>query len=138
RSTATQPGPITASHRYAQGGVYTVTVSVTDKDGASGSGSFHATVNTPPTIASNGGPYAADEGTIVSFTATASDADGDALTYDWNFGDGSPHASTAAATHKYEDNGTHTVTLLVTDARGASSSSTTTATIANVAPVVGP
>jgi PKD domain/Glucose / Sorbosone dehydrogenase len=49
----------------------------------------------------------------------SSDPDGEALTYDWNFGDGTPHATTANATHTYAAAGTYLATLKVTDSRGA-------------------
>ncbi len=56
----------------------------------------------------------------VSFDGSESaDPDGDAITYDWNFGDGSAHANTAKPTHVFSA-GTYLVTLKVTDARGAS------------------
>ena len=44
------------------------------------------------------------------------DADGDALTYAWTFGDGAT-ATGADITHTYADAGTFTVRLIVTDTR---------------------
>ena len=45
----------------------------------------------------------------------AFDPDGDDLTYQWNWGDGSPTSTGLAATHKYTTAGTRTVTLTVND-----------------------
>ena len=57
----------------------------------------------------------------VAFDGSGSaDPDGDAITYDWNFGDGSAHASTAKPTHVFSAAGTYLVTLKVTDSKGAS------------------
>src|SRR4029077_19874754 len=105
----------------------------------SGSGSCHdalAGTNQPPT-AVPGGPYSGTEGVAVSFNGSgSSDPDGDALGYAWNFGDGSTGVGVSPS-HTYVGSGSYTVTLTVTDARGASSTPvTTSATIANAAPVV--
>jgi len=104
-----------------------------------GSGTCHdapSTINHPPT-AVVGGPYTGIEGSAVAFDGSgSSDPDGDALTYAWTFGDGTT-GSGVKPTHTYADNGAYTVTLTVTDARGAASAAaTTTATIANAAPMV--
>ena len=105
----------------------------------SGGGSCHDAItatNQPPTAVA-GGPYSSTEGVAVSFNGSgSSDPDGDALAYAWNFGDGSTGVGVSPS-HTYIGSGTFTVTLTVTDARGASSApATTTATIANAAPVV--
>jgi hypothetical protein len=92
--------------------------------------------NHPP-AASSGGPYSAQEGTAITFDGRgSSDLDGNTITFDWNFGDGSAHGSGATPSHAYADNGNYPVTLTVSDDNGGSSSATTTATITNVAPVV--
>jgi PKD repeat protein len=89
----------------------------------------------PPT-ASAGGPYTGAEGTAVAFDGSGSAAaDGGALTYAWDFGDGAT-STKASPAHVYADNGTYTVTLAVTDAGGSTASATTIAEIANVAPSI--
>ncbi len=93
--------------------------------------------NTPP-VADAGGPYAADEGSEIAFDGRgSSDPDDDALTYAWNFGDGTDVDSGATPTHTYADNGEYEVCLTVTDSAGASDTQCTTAVIFNVAPTVG-
>src|SRR5205823_2482168 len=129
-------GTTSGSHAYTAPGSFTVRVTVTDKDGGSASNTTVVTVANGAPTAVVGGPYTGNEGSAVSFDGSAStDPDADVLTYDWNFGDGSTHGSGVRPTHTYTDNGTYTVTLIVSDSRGASSTaSSTTATIANIAP----
>ncbi len=87
--------------------------------------------NQPPTANANG-QYAGDVGDSILFTSQGSiDPDGTIVGFQWTFGDGAS-ASTADATHTYSAPGTYTVTLIVTDDDGASSTDGTTATIRTV------
>ena len=66
-------------------------------------------------VAVAGGPYATNIGEVIQFDGSGSfDPEGGALSYVWDFGDGStdtgPHP-----THTYVDPGDYTVTLTVTD-----------------------
>ncbi len=92
--------------------------------------------NTKPPVGVTNGPFTSNEGSSVSFSAAgSSDADGDALTYAWSFGDGAI-ASGSAATHTYAQDGSYNVQLVVTDVLGLADTVQTTATVANVAPTV--
>ncbi|WP_328500894.1 PQQ-dependent sugar dehydrogenase [Streptomyces sp. NBC_00457] len=68
-------------------------------------------------------------------SAGTSDADGDALTYSWDFGDGAKSTS-ANPTHKYTKNGTYTATLTAKDASGRSGSASVQIVVGNTAPKV--
>lgn len=57
-----------------------------------------------------------------SFSDSSTDADGQIAAYRWSFGDGSPDATTRDAEHTYAASGTYSVSLAVTDDRGATDS----------------
>ncbi len=76
------------------------------------------------------------EGSPVAFDGAATDADGDPVTFAWEFGDGTAAAG-PAATHRYADGpGEHTAILTVTDGDGATDRLTTAVRVENVAPVL--
>lgn len=123
----------------ADPGAHTVIGRVTDQDGDFSEYRMvvTATANSAPTAVIVGGPFAGSEGSAVAFDGSgSSDADGDAITYLWSFGDGTTAGGRSAVerSHTYVNNGTYTVTLTVTDGGGLTSAASTTATIANVAP----
>jgi hypothetical protein len=111
-----------------------------------GNSTFHGPIepqaegaNTLP-VAHAGWSYIGKEGSSFALNGTASaDADGNSLTYDWNFGDGTTLANGGASpSHTYNENGAYQVCLTVTDPNDASATDCTTATIANIAPSVTP
>ena len=128
-STDTGSNP---THTYLTSGSFTVTLTVTDNDGASSTCTTTANItdepNEPPICDANG-PYTGTVGQPVSFDGSgSSDPDGTIDSYVWDFGDGSTDTG-SNPTHTYLTSGTFTVTLTVTDNDGGSSSCTTTAEI---------
>ncbi len=117
---------------YTAPGTYTVTLTATDQYGATGTTTVPVTVSTP----SNNQPPApviqppVCSGMVCNFSAvgTSDPNTGDALTYSWTFGDGSPNGSGVATSHTFPGTGNYTVTLTVTDGWGASSSTTRSVT----------
>ena len=60
----------------------------------------------------------------ITFTVSASDSDGDPLSYKINFGDGTSSSSGSTVTHAYNTKGTYNVTATVSDNHGHSVSKT--------------
>jgi PKD repeat protein len=110
---------VSPMHTYAAAGNYTVTLTVSDGNLSSNTVATMAEIAVPlanraPT-ADPGGPYSASTGEAISFDGSASrDPDGDALSYSWNFGDGSTGTG-ATPTHSYASSGAYEVTLIVSD-----------------------
>jgi aqualysin 1 len=113
---ATERNP---SHTYAAGGSYTVTLTVTDDAGETGTATrtlnlSDGSTNSPPTA-----DFSASCGeNFCQFTDLSTDADGTVVAWNWDYGDG--FGSTLRNPfHIYDAPGTYTVTLVVTDNDGA-------------------
>ena len=89
---------------------------------------------TQPPVANAGGPYTGTVGTAVTFNGSgSSDPQGQALTYAWDFGDGSKGTG-VSPTHTYAQvagvsSMIYTVSVIVTDTSGLNSQASTKATI---------
>lgn len=68
-------------------------------------------------------------------SAGTADQDGDALTYSWDFGDGTASAS-ANPSHTYKKNGTYTATVTAKDATGRTGGASVQVVVGNTAPKV--
>ena len=115
--------------RTARGEVWKCVVTPNDgtTDGASDEDSV-TVANTPP-VADVGGTYSGEPGEEIAFDGSGSfDADGDALTYSWTFGD-SGVGSGVSPTHTYTTDGVYTVSLVVNDGGTNSDPSTKPANI---------
>ncbi|HEY3438700.1 MAG TPA: PKD domain-containing protein [Actinotalea sp.] len=111
---------VTASHTYAAAGTYPVTLVVTDDKGGTGTVAHSVTVTAPPV---NQPPTASFTSSSTFLAASvdgsgSSDGDGTVASYAWDFGDGST-ATGVTASHTYAAAGTYSVTLIVTDDKGA-------------------
>ncbi|MFI6105258.1 ThuA domain-containing protein [Streptomyces sp. NPDC051310] len=69
-------------------------------------------------------------------SAGTTDADGDTLTYTWDFGDGTPPSTAAHPTHTYRRNGTYTATVTAKDPTGRTGSAGVHVVVGNTAPTV--
>jgi len=108
-STAYSP-----SHTYTNSGNYTVYLRVF-------AGPYYSQSSTVIQVVSVTADFSADlttvnAGSLVTFTDTST---GTPTSWNWDFGDGSIHATTQNPTHIYTVTGTYTVTLIATNAGGS-------------------
>ncbi len=131
------------SHTFTAASVHTFTVTlvVTDNDGATGTSTQTIEVhpaasgtgagNNAPTARFTVSPSYGDSPLTVTFDASlSSDVDGEIVLYGWDFGDGST-GSGESLTHEFTSVVTtnYTVTLTVTDDDGATASTSITITV---------
>ena len=99
----------------------------------------YSPTNASPVARATGLPLGGPDPLPVDFDARAStDANGDALIFDWTFGDGTnpPPGVDATPSHTYTGEGPYTATVTVTDGKGGSSAASVgPITPGNTAPV---
>ena len=116
------------SHTYAEPGIYTVVLTVTDDEGATDTNTQTVDVGNSLPVASFTAAQAS--GTLeVSFDGSGSTDDGNIVDWSWDFGDGNM-GSGEMTTHTYSNTGIFTVILTVTDDLGATGSTSAEVEIA--------
>lgn len=127
----TQSADPVATRIYGTPGIYPVQVVVTDNAGVSNSvatDDLTITVNHAPVA--DAGPEIRGDALQVGFDASgSSDADGDALIYRWDMGDGSEPVMGKQVSHSYARAGKYPVTLFVDDGTGLSNATARDATV---------
>lgn len=133
------------THTYTVGGVYTISLTVTDIYGATDTETKVAFIavcsdSGIPPVANPGGPYSGVEGQEMILDGSGSSGPGGRIVgYEWDVdNDGMFEAITSlpTQTYVYSQQGIYTINLRVTDICGMTGESTTTATISDTLPVV--
>jgi serine protease len=118
------------SHTYAAAGVYSVSLTVTDDDGAT-----HTVTRTVNAGNVNSAPTASFTSSCTqltcNFTDTSTDSDGSIAAWSWNFGDGTT-STVRNPSRTYAAAGTYTVSLTVTDNQGATATTTRTISVSSI------
>ncbi len=106
------------SYEYGQVGTYSVTLTVTDETGAESVATEQITVDPVLLAVIRHGEISRYAPVTVTFDATGSTGIGP-LTFEWDFGDGTPVSPDTEPAHEFTAGGTYTVALTVTDVHGA-------------------
>lgn len=122
-STSSVKNPV---HTYTKAGSYSVILKVTD--GKSDAKELTQTITVADVEVANKAPvadfdYQASQ-LAVTFTNKSSDADGDKLTYAWDFGDGTS-STEQSPKHTYTKDGIYKVVLTVSDGKDTKAKTTT-------------
>ncbi len=124
-NTSGDPHP---THNYANAGVYTVSLTVTDAEQSNAFDETTATINGPPNEPEIDGPAKGESGIAYDYDFTATDPDNDDIAeyiVDWGDGTGEeiitgPFASgeKATASHTWDEEGDYTITAKAKDING--------------------
>jgi len=114
-------------HRYTEAGMYTVTLTVTDNEGATNTDTTTCVTtqpNRPPTPPSITGPTQGTKNTPYNYTVVSTDADNDTLRYSIIWGDQTSYENTSSllpsgtpftCKHRWTAPGIYTITVHASD-----------------------
>ena len=129
---------VRTTHTYEQAGTFAVVLTATDDRGRSASVAREVTVggSADPTAAFSVSPTDAVAGQAVNVNGSLSKATAGRVivSYEWDFGDGSPTDRGVTASHTYDLPGNYVITLVVTDSLGKTGATSIDVSVASSGP----
>ncbi len=126
QNTSTQTNPV---HTYALAGTYTVVLTTVNASGCNDSVSRSVVISPKPGVDFYADSLVCMGSTTTFYTDTTATQVAAVTYYNWDFGDGGPHAFTRNASHSYTVAGTYTVRLTIQDTLGCGNTITHPVTI---------
>jgi PKD repeat protein len=123
-------------HEYADAGVYTVSLTARNVNGEDIETKTGYITATEPTAGLVAAFTFAPAGGVAPLDVTFTDESLGAMSWEWDFGDGSEPSTEPEPTHRYEDAGTYVVRLTVEDAEGVTAFVDKTITISDAVCIV--
>jgi PKD repeat protein len=111
-------------HQYNVKGNFTVTLTVKDNDGYTGTKIKNIAVKMKPMADFSYSPQSPKPSDTIQFTDLSHDPDGSIVSWLWNFGD-QTNGTNQNPTHKYTNSGIYSIQLQVTDNDGFTTSKNT-------------
>jgi chitodextrinase len=115
----------TMTHTYSSPDIYTVTLTVTDNEGAKDTDETTALIsqpNRPPTGPEADGPTSGTKNTEYTYTAVSVDPDNDTIQYTFDWGDGEtteteflPNGTASTQIHSWMSAGKYTISVKASD-----------------------
>jgi PKD repeat protein len=134
-ATTAAQSSASATHTFADAGTYSVRVTVRNAAGLTDTATAEVTVDAAPAAPTAKLSVTPGSGTapvqVTADATTSSDPQGQALTYRFDWGDGSSAATQpgATATHTFASAGSYTVTVTVTNRSGLTDTATQQVTV---------
>jgi PKD repeat protein len=127
---------VSPAHSYAKGGLYPVTLTVSDNQLTTSVATTVTVTNQVPVASFTAPALVYKNDAVVLNGSASSDADGDTLTYRWNFGSSpQPPSPSSTATTSYTTVGTRVLSLTVNDGEVDSAPATRSITVQSRPPV---
>ncbi|MFN5355054.1 MAG: PKD domain-containing protein [Bacteroidota bacterium] len=111
-------------HQYQQAGTWLVSLTTTNVNGCRATATTNVIIGAQPDAGFTAGTSCADS--PVQFNNMSIPGTSPVVSWNWNFGDGTPVSTLESPTHIYANPGLQTVTLIVTTAEGCTDTLTRT------------
>jgi len=125
------------TYTYMKSGKFVPKLRIVDDEGAIFEITGNVTINnSPPSVELTSNLNSGSNFAEFEFCAVAEDMEGEIVLYEWDFGDGVFVVGGSTMRHSFSNDGSHVVTVRVTDSEGANATDSVIVTTTNLPPSV--